>query len=94
MLDVPLGRAIAQVGSRRLATATALVRFQVRAYRICCQQNGTGAGFLQLLRFPCKILIPPTDPLSSSLLSPTGAGTIGPLVACLPSGISLTVPQQ
>jgi hypothetical protein len=31
-----------------------------------CAQNGTGAGFLRVLRLPLPILIPPTAPHSSS----------------------------
>jgi hypothetical protein len=45
--------------------------------------------FLRVLRFPVPILIPPTTPQSSS-----GAGTIGQLVADVPSGLSLTPPQE
>jgi hypothetical protein len=56
------GRAIAQAVSRRLATAAARIRSQVTSYGICGGQNGTGAGFLRVLRFPLPILIPPTAP--------------------------------
>jgi hypothetical protein len=38
---------------------------QVRACGICGGQSGTGADFLQVLRFPLSILIPPTAPHSS-----------------------------
>jgi hypothetical protein len=34
--------------------------------RNCGGQNGTGTGFLRILRFPLPILIPPTDPQSPS----------------------------
>jgi hypothetical protein len=51
----------------------------------------TGAGFLQVPRFPLPILIPPTAPQSS--LS-SADGTIDQLVADLPSGLSLTPPQE
>jgi hypothetical protein len=44
-------------------------------------------GFHRVLRFPLPILIPLTVP--HSLLS--GPGTIGQLVADVPSGISLTL---
>jgi hypothetical protein len=50
------------------------------------------AGFLQVLRLPLPILIPPTGPHSHHL-SP-GAGTIGQLMAEVPSGLSLTPPQE
>jgi hypothetical protein len=54
---------------------------------ICGGQSGTGADVLRVLRFPLPILIPPSAPHSS------GAGTIGQLVAAVPSGLSLTPPQ-
>jgi hypothetical protein len=85
-----LGRAIAQAVSRRLPTAAARVRFQVRSCVICGGQSGTGAGFLRVLRFPLPILIPPTTQHSSS----SGAGTIGQILADVPSGLSLTPPQE
>jgi hypothetical protein len=44
-----------------------------------------GQVSLRVLRFPLPILIPPTAPHSSS----SGAGTIGQLVADVPSGLSL-----
>jgi hypothetical protein len=62
---VQAGRAIAQAVSRRLPTAAARVRFQVRSCGICDEQSGTGAGFLRVLRFPLPILISPTTPHSS-----------------------------
>jgi hypothetical protein len=61
------GRAIGQAVSRRLPTMTALVRAQVRT-RICGGQSDSGARFLRVLRFPQPVLIPPTDPHSSSLV--------------------------
>jgi hypothetical protein len=60
------GRAIAQAVSRRLPTAAARVRAQVRLCGICGGQLGTGAGFLRGFRFSLPILIPPTAPHSSS----------------------------
>jgi hypothetical protein len=59
---------------------------------ICGGQSGTGAGFLRVLRFPLPIPIPLTAPHSSS--SSFDAGTIGQLVADVPSGLSLTPPQE
>jgi hypothetical protein len=81
-----VGRAIAQAVSRWLPTAAARVRVRVRAYGICGEQSGTGAGFLRVLRFPLPIFIPLTAPQSPS----SGAGTIGQTVAAVPSGLSLT----
>jgi hypothetical protein len=64
--DRPHGRAIAQEISRRLPTAAARFRAQVRSCRICGGQIGTGAGLLRVLRFSLQILISPTAPHSSS----------------------------
>jgi hypothetical protein len=61
-----LGRAVAQAVSRRLPTAAARVRAQVRSCGACSGQSDTGEGFLRVLRFPLPILIPPTAPHSSS----------------------------
>jgi hypothetical protein len=59
------GRAIAQAVSRRLPTVAARVRAQIKSCGIRDGQSGTGAGFLQVLRFPLSILVPPTAPHSS-----------------------------
>jgi Ni,Fe-hydrogenase I cytochrome b subunit len=58
------GRAIAQAVSRRLPTAAARVQARVRSYAICGEESGTGAGFLQVLRFPLPIRIPQIAPQS------------------------------
>jgi hypothetical protein len=78
-----------QAVSRLLPTAAAGVRPQVISCGICGGQSNTGACFLRVLRFPLSILILPTAPHSSS-----GAGTVGQLVADVPSGLSLTPPQE
>jgi hypothetical protein len=54
-----VGRTIAHAVSSR-------VRAQVRSCGICCEQSGTGVGFLRVLRFPLPVLIPPTAPRWSS----------------------------
>jgi hypothetical protein len=76
-----MGRAVAQAVSRWLPTAAARVHVRA-ACRVCGGQSGTGAGFLRLLRFPLPIIIPLISPLSQS----PGAGTIGLLMAAVPSG--------
>jgi hypothetical protein len=68
------GHAIAQAVSRWLPTAAARVRSRIWSSGICGGQSGAGAGFLQVLRFPLPIFIPPKNSPSSQ--SP-GAGTIG-----------------
>jgi hypothetical protein len=72
--------------------AAARVRFKVRRRGICDGQSGAGAGFLRVLQFSLPILIPLTASQSSS--SSSGAGTIGQTVADVPSGFSLTPPQE
>jgi hypothetical protein len=62
------GHVIAQPVSRRLPTAAAQVRAQVKSCGICGRQSGTGAGFLLVLRFPLSIFIPPTALHSSSII--------------------------
>jgi hypothetical protein len=86
-----LGRAIAQKVSRRPPTGAGRVRARFRLCGICGRQSGTGAGFLRVLQFPLPILIPPT---ASHSLSSSRAGTIGQLVADVPSGLILTPPQE
>jgi hypothetical protein len=82
------GSAIAQEVSGRLPTAGAQVRAQVRSCGVCSGQSGTGEEFLRVLQFPLPILIPPIAPHSSS------SGTIGQLVADVPSGLSLTPTKE
>jgi hypothetical protein len=62
------GRAIGQAVNRPLPTAATQVRTQVRSCGICDGQSGAGASFLQVLRFPLPILIPPTAPHLSSII--------------------------
>jgi hypothetical protein len=90
-ITLVIGRAIAQAVNRQLSTAAVRVRAQVNLCGICGGQSGTGAGFFRVLRFPLPILIPPATPHSSSS---SGTATIGQLVADVPSGLSLTPPQE
>jgi hypothetical protein len=55
--------AVAQAVSSWLPTAAARVRARA-ACGVCGGQNGTGAGFLRVLRFPLPIIIPPISPSS------------------------------
>jgi hypothetical protein len=59
-----LGRAIAQAVSRWLSTAAVRVRSRIWSSGICGGQSGAGEGFLQVLRFPLPIFIPPKSPSS------------------------------
>jgi hypothetical protein len=85
MLRAGKGRAIAQAVSRWLPTAAASVRARVWSSGICGGQSGAGAGFLRVLRFSLPISIPQNSPSSQS----PEVSTIGPLVADMPSGLSL-----
>jgi hypothetical protein len=85
-LRVVGGRAVAQAVSRWLPTAAARIRVRA-ACGACGEQSGTGAGFLRVLPFPLPI-IPPIPP--SSYLP--RAGTVGLLVAAVPSGPNWTPP--
>jgi hypothetical protein len=88
MLRRSLRRTIAQAVSRRLPTAAVRVRPRVYSCGICGGQSGTEAGFLRVLRFPLPIRIPPTAP--QSLSSIIWGWYNGPVVAAVPSGLSLT----
>jgi hypothetical protein len=61
-----LWRGVAQAISHWLPTAIVRVQGRVMLCRICDRQSGSGAGFLQVLRFPLPV-IPPTAPHSSSV---------------------------
>jgi hypothetical protein len=83
------GRARAHAVSRRLPTEAARVRSQVKSCRICGGQSGAGAGFLPCTSVSSANSHSPTAPRLSS-----GAGTIGQIVTDVPSGLSLTPPQE
>jgi hypothetical protein len=82
---------LAQAVSHRLPTAAARVGAQVRSCGIWGGQSVTLAGFLRLLRFPCQFSFHRLLHIKHHLSS--GAGTIGQLVADVPSGLSLTPSQ-
>jgi hypothetical protein len=87
----PILRAIAQAVSRWLPTATARVRAQVWSCGICSGHNGTGAGFLHVLRFPLPNFIPPSVPQSPSSI--IWGWYNRPVVAAVASGLSLNKPK-
>jgi hypothetical protein len=82
-----------QTVSRWLPTAADRVRAQVKSCGICGGESGTEAGFLRVLRFPLTIFIPPTVLHIQHHLS-SGVGRIGELVADVPSGLTLTPPEE
>jgi hypothetical protein len=73
---------------RWLPTAAARVRARVWSCEICGGQNSTGVGFLRVLRFPLPIFIPPIAPQSPSSI--IWGWHNRPVVAAVPSGLSLT----
>jgi hypothetical protein len=82
------GGAIARAISRRLPTTAAWVQVQIRSCGICGEQSGTGAGFLRVLRFPLPI---PSSPIAPQSPSAIIRGWLNrPIVAAVPSGLSLT----
>jgi hypothetical protein len=56
------GHAVAQVVIRQLPTSAVRVRPQVKLFEICGGQRSTEAGFLRMLRFPCRSFIPQSSP--------------------------------
>jgi hypothetical protein len=80
--------AIAQAVSRWLPTATARVRARFWSCGICGGQSGAAAGFLRVLRCPLPIFIPPISPQSPSSI--IWGWYSRPVVAAVPSGLSLT----
>jgi hypothetical protein len=82
------GRAIPEAVSRWLPTAAARVRACVWSCGICGGQSGAGAGFLRVLRFSLPLFIPPIAPQSPSSI--IWGRYNRPVVAAVPSGLSLT----
>jgi hypothetical protein len=89
---VDRGRTVVQAVRRRLPTTAARVRAHARSCAICCGQSGTEVGFFsKYFGFPCQFLfhrLLHTHQLSS------GAGTIGQIVADVPSGLILTTSHE
>jgi hypothetical protein len=76
---VSQGCATAQAVSRRLPIAAVRVRSQIKSCGICGRKIGIGEGSFRVFLFP---------------YSSSGAGTIGQLMADIPSGLSLTPHQE
>jgi hypothetical protein len=76
------------VVSRWLPTVAARVQARVWSCGICGGQSGAGAGFLQVLRFPLLIFIPPIAPQSPSSI--IWGLYSRPEVAAVPSGLTPT----
>jgi hypothetical protein len=79
---------IAQAVSRWISTAAARVQPRVKSCGICGGQSDTGAGFLRVLRFSLPIFIPPIAPQSPPSIIRGWYNR--PVVAAVPSGLSLT----
>jgi hypothetical protein len=82
------GRATAQAVSRRHPRRTVRVRDRVWSSGIYGGEIGAGAGFLRVLRFPLPTFIPPIAPQSPSSIIRGWYNR--PVVAAVPSGLSLT----
>jgi hypothetical protein len=87
-----LGCVTAQKRSHWLPTVAFRVQARVRSCGICGGQCGTGTGFLQVLWFLCQFSFHRL--LRSHHHPSSGAGSIGQIVTDVPSGISLTKPQE
>jgi hypothetical protein len=88
-MDYGEGRAIAQALSRRLPTAKARVRGHVG---FVLDKVALGQVFSEYFGFPYQFSFHRLLHIHHHL--PSGAGTIGQLVADVPSGLSLTPPQE
>jgi hypothetical protein len=84
-----MGRAIAQAVSRWIPIAAVRVRARVCSCGICGGQSGARAGCLPVLRFPLPIFIPRIAPQSPSSI--IWGWYNRPVVAAVPSGLSLTL---
>jgi hypothetical protein len=89
---VHTGLAIAQAVIRRLPTATARVRAQVRSCGICGGKRALGQVSSEYFGFPCQFSFQQLLHIHHHLSF--GAGTIGQTVAAVPSGLRLTPTQD
>jgi hypothetical protein len=80
------GHAVTQAVSLRLPTAAA--RARATYCGICAERSGIGQVFSEYFDFPCQSLFHQMLHNHRHLLS--GAGTIGQIVAAVPSGLNLT----
>jgi hypothetical protein len=85
-----VGRAIVRAVSRRFPITAARVRIQVRSCWICGGQSGT-EDYSEYLGFSCQFSF---HRLFHAHHLSSGAGTVGQIVADVPSGLSLTPPQE
>jgi hypothetical protein len=85
-----VGRAIGQEASRRFPTPAARVRAQVKSCGIYGGKLALGQVFFEYFGFPCQFSFHRLLQIHHHLSS--GAGTIGQLVADVPSGLGLTPP--
>jgi hypothetical protein len=84
------------VVSHYLPTTVAQAWAQVRSCGICGGQIGTGAGFCpSTLVSPANHSTAQHSPLPNTHHHPSsGAGTVGEMVTEVPSGLTLTPPQE
>jgi hypothetical protein len=68
VLNLNEGRDVLQAVGRWLPAVVARVRARIMSCAICGGHNGTGTGFLRVLRSFLPILIPPIGPRSSSFI--------------------------
>jgi hypothetical protein len=88
------GSAIAQAVGRQLPKAAGRVRAQARSchVRSVVDKVALGQVFSEFFGFPCQLSFHRLLHIHHHLSS--GDGTIGQLVADVPSGLSLTPPQE
>jgi hypothetical protein len=87
-IELCKGRDIGQAFSHRLPTAAARVRARANLCGMCGGQSGTG------FRFSPSMSGFTTNSHSTFIILSSAAGTLGQLVADVPSRLSLTPPQE